>query len=138
MGFEQQTDVLLFSQRNAGRPVWSNKVNRRASSSLPRTRGIVDTIRLRGKAPPHHFNGESVGDDNAFYKDLIDPGVQDIKDKIHEQILFIHTTGDLSQEKRPRIKLRRQLKRDRENEWASREEFEKAWEARTGEVLMLY
>ncbi|KAK6764572.1 hypothetical protein RB195_024771 [Necator americanus] len=39
------------------------------------------------------------------------------------------TTGDFSQEKRLRRGLRRQLKRDRENEWTSRaKEFEKACE----------
>ncbi|KAK6735407.1 hypothetical protein RB195_018554 [Necator americanus] len=41
------------------------------------------------------------------------------------------SAGDLKQENRLRMKLRRQLQQDRDNEWTSRAmEFEKAWDNR--------
>ncbi|KAK6749721.1 hypothetical protein RB195_001994 [Necator americanus] len=54
MGLEQQSDVLGNGtmQRSARRTavtVWSTCANRRASSSLPRLRGIINSISSRGR-----------------------------------------------------------------------------------------
>ncbi|KAK6733277.1 hypothetical protein RB195_017182 [Necator americanus] len=50
---------------------------------------------------------------------------------IYNSVFVKHSAGDFNQEKRLRIKLRRQLQQDHDNEWTSRAmEFEKAWEDR--------